>query len=293
MNSARQGALFALGAYGLWGGLPIYLRAVAAATPAEILIHRIVWSLLFLLLLLGLAGRLRHVAPVLAHRRQMLTLLLSAVLLSVNWLLYIWAVNNDRILSASLGYFINPLVNVALGLLVLQERLRPAQWAAVALAATGIALETLAYGEIPWIALILASSFGLYGMVRKRLAVDPGTGLLVETALMTPPALLALACIDTPTANLLHNPLSLNLMLLAAGPVTAVPLLLFSAAAKRLDYSTLGMFQYLAPSLMFALAVGVYGEPLDPVRLRTFVFIWLALLVYSVGTLIPVRQKPA
>ena len=291
-SDARTGVLFAIGAYGLWGGLPIYLKAVSAAPAEEILIHRVLWSLLFTAVLIALAGRYARVRTVLGNRRHLGVLLASSTMIAVNWLIYIWAVNNDRLLEASLGYYINPLVNVLFGLLLLRERLRPLQWLAVSLAAGGIAVELLAFGTVPVIALSLAFSFSLYGVLRKQLPVDPQSGLLLETAMLTLPALLWWAVwADSPTANLFNNSLEFNLLLMAAGPVTAIPLIFFAAAAQRLNYSTLGMFQYLAPSCMFALAVGVYDEPLQPHKLLTFALIWTALAIFSAHGLLQHRRQ--
>lgn len=291
-SDQRAGVFYAIAAYGLWGGLPIYLKAVAAAPAEEILLHRVIWSLLFTGLLIAVARRFGRVKTVLANRRYLLVLLASSLLIAVNWLLYIWAVNNGRLLEASLGYYINPLVNVLFGLLLLRERLVPLQCLAVALAAAGIAVELVAFGTVPVIALTLAVSFSLYGVLRKQLPVDPQSGLLLETAILTLPALLWWGLwADSPTANLFENSASFNLLLMAAGPVTAIPLMCFAAAAQRLNYSTLGMFQYLAPSCMFLLAVWVYDEALQPHKLLTFALIWTALAIFSTHGLLQHRRK--
>jgi chloramphenicol-sensitive protein RarD len=204
------------------------------------------------------------------------------LLLAGNWGLFIWAVNNHHMLDASLGYYINPLLNILLGMLFLGERLRPAQWAAVALAFSGVLLQLIHFGSLPWIALVLAGSFALYGLFRKKLATDAIGGLFIESLLLMPLALLYWSQFaDSPYADLTQNPLSLNLWLVAAGVVTTVPLLCFIGAAKRLQLSTLGFFQYIGPSFMFIFGVFLYNEPLDPSKLLTFGFIWTALCLYS------------
>ena len=291
-SDRRFGVFCALGAYSLWGGLPVYLKAVSAAPADEILMHRVIWSLLFTGLLIALAGRFDRVRATLRNSRHVLTLVASSSVIAFNWLLYIWAVNNGQLLEGSLGYYINPLVNVLFGLVLLRERLAPLQWVAVGLAAAGIAVELVAIGRVPVIALALAVSFSLYGLLRKRLPVDPQTGLMLETALLTGPAILWwLVWADSATSDLSANSASFNLLLIAAGPVTAIPLMLFAAAAQRLNYSTLGMFQYLAPSCMFLLAVFVFDEALLPHKLLTFGFIWTALLIFSAHGILQHRRQ--
>ena len=291
-SDRRFGVFCALGAYSLWGGLPVYLKAVSAAPADEILMHRVIWSLFFTGLLIALVGRFDRVRATLRNPRHLLTLVASSSVIAFNWLLYIWAVNNGQLLEGSLGYYINPLVNVLFGLVLLRERLAPLQWAAVGLAAAGIAVELVAIGKVPVIALALAVSFSLYGLLRKRLPVDPQTGLMLETALLTGPAILWwMVWADSATSDLSANSPGFNLLLIAAGPVTAIPLMLFAAAAQRLNYSTLGMFQYLAPSCMFLLAVFVFDEALLPHKLLTFGFIWTALLIFSAHGILQHRRQ--
>lgn len=279
---ARAGVWFALAAYGLWGLLPIYLKAVSAAPADEILVHRIVWSLVFTGALVALRGRLSATWRALRTGHTALALVASSLLIAVNWLIYIWGVNSGRILETALGYYINPLMNVVFGLLLFGERLGRLQWLAVLLAAIGIGQELIAFGTVPWIALVLATSFGLYGVVRKAVRIEAQAGLLLETAVLFVPAMLYWALLtDSPTADLSRNGWQLNTLLLLAGPVTAIPLICFAAAASRLQYSTLGMLQYLAPSLQFLVGVLLYGEQLTTQRLITFGFIWLALAVYA------------
>ncbi|MGL5588299.1 MAG: EamA family transporter RarD, partial [Aeromonas veronii] len=257
----RQGVIYALCAYTLWGIAPIYFKTISAVPAAEILTHRMIWSCV-LLMVLTLAGRQWHkVQAVLRQPKVLLTLAFTSVTVGGNWLLFIWAINNGHMLDASLGYYINPLFNVLLGMVFLSEKLRRLQWWAVALAFAGVAIQLIAFGSLPWIALVLASSFAIYGLVRKKLALDALTGLLIETMIMLPPAAIYLwGFADSPTSHLTQNDWHLNLLLIAAGAVTTAPLLCFTAAATRLKLSTLGFFQYIGPSLMFILAVTLYGE---------------------------------
>lgn len=278
----KLGGIFAASAYSLWGLAPLYFKQIDFIPATEILIHRIVWS--FLLLLLVLLA-LKQGSKVLALLRQPKTLgwlLLSALLLGGNWGLFIWAVNNHHMLDASLGYYINPLLNVLLGMMFLGERLRRLQWAAVALACSGVFIQVITFGSVPWIALTLAGSFAIYGLMRKKLAVDAISGLFYESLLLLPLALWYWwQYADSSAVNLLNNNLSLNLYLIAAGLVTTVPLLCFIAGARRLQLSTMGFFQYIGPSCMFVFGVWLYNEPFAAERLLTFGLIWLALLFYT------------
>jgi len=208
------------------------------------------------------------------------TLLISGLLLAVNWLLFIWAVNNNHLLDASLGYFINPLFNVLLARLFLQERLTRLQLLAVFVALMGVSILIFSYGKVPWIALTLAITFSIYGLLRKKVAVESMPGLLIESSMMLPFALLYWLIADTSSGNMIANTVDLNVILLLAGVVTTAPLLCFTAAARRIRYTTLGFFQYIGPSIMFLLAVMLYLEPLDNARVITFVFVWSALLIY-------------
>ncbi|MDP5292963.1 EamA family transporter RarD [Oceanimonas sp. CHS3-5] len=285
-DQAGQGALFALGAYFLWGIAPMYFKQLSAVPAYEILTHRIIWSWLLLALLLSVLGYWPRVRALLHTPRQLLMLTLSSVIIGVNWLLFIWAVNNDHMLDASLGYYINPLFNIVLAMLFLGERFRRTQWLAVGLAGAGVAIQILVFGSLPWIALALAFSFGCYGLIRKKVPVDPFTGLMLETLVLLPLALIYLGGIaDSATSRLTANPLDLNLWLIAAGLVTTAPLLLFAGAARRLRLSTLGFFQYLGPSLMFMLAVGLYNEPFTLDKGITFALIWAALVIYTLDGL--------
>ncbi|WP_038909235.1 EamA family transporter RarD [Dickeya oryzae] len=291
MPQHRQGVLFALGAYILWGIAPIYFKQIRQVPANEILGHRIIWSFFFMLLLLTLSRNWGAVRNACRQPRQLLLLAITAILVACNWLTYIWAVNHNHMLEASLGYFINPLVSVLLGMLFLGERFRPTQWLAMLLAVCGVLVQLWVLGSLPVIALTLAFSFGVYGLLRKKIAIDGQTGMLFETLWLLPAALVYLEWLaDSPTSQFSQNPLSLNLLLMASGVVTTVPLLLFTAAAVRLRLSTLGFFQYLAPTLTFLLAILVYGETITPDRLVTFAFIWLALGVFTLDALYTQRR---
>ncbi|EJT0555554.1 EamA family transporter RarD [Vibrio vulnificus] len=281
-QKARQGVLLALGAYTMWGIAPIYFKSLAAVSPLEILSHRVVWSFFLLAALLHFGRHWRTVRDVLTSKSKMLYLVTTAILVGANWLIFIWAVNANHMLDASLGYYINPLINVLLGMLFLGERLRKLQWFAVTLAACGVLVQLVVFGSVPIVAIALAFSFGFYGLLRKKVSVDAQTGLFIETLVMLPAAAIYLLFIAaTPTSNMLANPSQLNLLLIAAGVVTTLPLLCFTGAATRLKLSTLGFFQYIGPSLMFLLAVLIYGEAFTSDKALTFAFIWGALVVFS------------
>ncbi len=279
---SRQGVIFALGAYIMWGIAPIYFKAIDTVSAPEVLGHRIIWSFFFLALLIHLSHRWKTVRNILQHKKIMLCLLTTALLVGGNWLLFIWSVNTGHMLEASLGYFINPLISVLFGMLFLQERLRSLQWFAVILALAGVAIPIIGFGSVPLVSLGLATSFGLYGLLRKKINLDAQTGLFIETLLLLPIATFYLLFIaDTPTSNMLRNGTTLNLLLLSAGLVTTLPLLCFNGAATRVKLSTLGFFQYIAPSMLFLLAVFIYGEEFEPEKAISFAFIWGALVVFT------------
>jgi chloramphenicol-sensitive protein RarD len=273
--------LFAVAAYTMWGIAPIYFKALTHIPAAEILMHRVIWSVAVLVVLIVGLKQLGKVRAALKSKRVVATLLLAGFLLAGNWLLFIWAVNNNYMLEASLGYFINPLINVFLGRLFLGEQLRPVQKVAVVIAMIGVGLLVVSYGQLPWIALSLACSFSVYGLLRKQVNVDSMPGLFIETSMMLPVALIYYVFFATVTADLTENSSQLNSLLLFAGILTTAPLLCFTAAAKRIKYSTLGMVQYIGPSLMFLLATVVYKEPLSQARLLTFVLVWTALAIFT------------
>ena len=280
----RSGLLFGLGAYVSWGFLPLYLKAVAAVPSPEILAHRILWSLALIAVLVTVLRRWRPAAELLRAPRTMALLGLTALLIGGNWLLYISAVNSGRVLETSLGYFINPLVNVMLGVVVLRERLRRAQVGAIGLAAVGVAVLAIAQGGLPWIALALAFSFAFYGLIRKMAPVDPLTGLLAETALLGPLSLAYLVWLGGVGLGSFGQSAAIDGLLVLSGLVTAAPLLMFAAAGKRLRYVTIGLLQYIAPTIQFLLAVLLFGEALTSAHLITFGLIWLGLIAFAADT---------
>ena len=278
----RNGMLLAAGAYTCWGLLPLYLKLLKDIPALEIMLHRILWSLVFVLILLAVRRQWTWLREVLSKPRVVAGFAASALLLSINWFLYIWAVNHDRTIDASLGYFINPLVNVLLGYVVLRERLRPVQWTAVAMAGAGVAWLTWQAGTLPWIGLTLAVTFGTYGLLRKIAPLGALEGLSLETMLLFPFAAACLAWMTSQGANHYAEASTLTeLLLLAAGPITAVPLLMFAAGARRIPLSVLGLLQYIGPSLQLLLAVTLFGEPFPPARMVGFFIIWGALALYS------------
>lgn len=278
----RTGMLYAALAYICWGMFPLYFKALQQIAPVEILVHRMVWSLLFVLALLALRRQWSWLRAVLRQPGVLAGFAFSALLLSVNWLLYIWAVNNDHVVDASLGYFINPLVNILLGLIFLKERLRPVQWLAVALAAAGVGWLTWQAGHPPWIGLALAFSFGGYGLLRKTATLGPLEGLTLEALLLFPLAFGYFVYLSWSGHNaFVGAPASIQWLLVAAGPITAIPLLLFAAGARRIPLSLLGLLQYLSPTLQLLLGVWLYHEPFGAARMAGFVVIWSGLALYS------------
>ena len=279
-KEARRGLFYGIAAYGLWGVLPIYFKAVDAVAAVDIVAHRILWSLPFLALLLALSRAWNQVGKAFRDRRTLLLLVVTAVLIGANWLLYVYAVTSGHILAASLGYYLNPLANVLLGRFVLKERLSRLQWAAVAIAAAGIsALAAGALGQL-WISLVLCVSFAAYGLLRKIASVDSVAGLAIETALLAPLAVAWLAWGVAVGHPAFGTTATDSLLLVLAGIVSTTPLLLFTAAARRLRYSTLGMLQFLAPTLQFLLAVFAYGERFTAAHAVAFGAIWAALALY-------------
>ncbi len=281
-SDSLWGVIYAVAAFLIWGISPIYWKALRSVPAIEIILHRIVWSFFLLLPLIILMRRWQEFKAVIKNLRTLLILLFTALIVGGNWLLYIWAVNNDHLLQASLGYYINPLVNVVLGMIFLKERLRTPQILAVVLASAGVLYLTVYFGEFPWIALTLAISFGFYGLIRKVAPVGAVVGLAVETLLLSFPALVYLIYIDRiGQGSIFRVSLKLDLMLMGCSVVTAFPLLFFTLGARRLYLSTLGLLQYIAPSCMFILAVFFFGEPFASAQVITFIMIWIALAIYS------------
>ncbi len=289
----RQGLWYALGAYCLWGLLPIYWKWLQVVPALEILLYRMVGSLFFLAVILWVSRRWRGFWAEARNGRTVSLYALAALLLSGNWWIYIWAVNAGFIVETSLGYFINPLVSVALGVVFFRERLRRFQWLAIALAAAGVTYLTWAYGKPPWISLALAFSFAFYASIKKIAPLGASEGLTLETALMSVPAaaiLVSWHVKGSAAAGTLGLPT--DLLLVGSGLVTALPLLFFGAAARRLPLSMIGIMQYIAPSIQFVLGVFVYGEPFDARRLVGFVLIWTALVIFTVEGLSRRNEPP-
>lgn len=282
------GVIYALLAYGAWGLMPLYWKAIAWMPAEQIVAHRVIWSLLVLAVLLAWFGRFDALRRVFIDFRLLRWLLVSAVLISINWLVFVWAVANERLLQASLGYFINPLINILLGFVFLQERLNRWQGLAVALATLGVLWQTLAVGVIPWVSLALAGSFGFYCLVRKMAPVDGLLGLAAETLLLVPPALLFLLWVDGNGAMFLSQGVAGALLITQAGLITALPLLWFANGARRLRYTTLGFIQYLAPTGHLLLGLW-FGEVFTSDHAISFGLIWLALALYTGET---IRSRP-
>ena len=281
----RRGTLAALSAFCIWGLSPLYFKAIGTVPPFEIVAHRILWSVLFLaglLALLPFTGGAARVREVCRQPRLVGLLTLTALLTGSNWLVFIWAIDAGRLIEASLGYFINPLVSVALGALFLGERLRPLQRVAVAVALAGVGWRMWQLGALPWVPLFLAGTFGVYGLLRKRAPVEAVSGLFIETALVAPLALAGLAWMSANGTLSFGSGAHTDWLLPLTGVITALPLVLFTVGARRLPLATVGFLQYLAPSLNFVLAIWVFREPFDTAQLIGFVLIWAALAIYSV-----------
>ncbi|MDO9509113.1 MAG: EamA family transporter RarD [Thermovirgaceae bacterium] len=291
-RETRSGLYAALAAYVAWGFLPVYWKLLGGVPALEILSHRIVWSLLFVTLILLFQGRMKEIAAVFRRPRTVSMLFLSSLLIGVNWLLYIWAVNSGKVLETSLGYYINPLVSVLFGFVFFRERMEPIQWAAIAIATTGVLFQVIRYGRWPWVALGLALSFALYGLIRKQVRVEAIPGLFAETAFLVIPAMIFLLHAGvTSQGSFLAGRFSLDMLLLGTGVVTSMPLLWFAFGARRLRLSTIGFLQYIAPTLGFILGTVVFHEQLDFPKIVTFICIWIALGLYSLGSFWASRRE--
>ncbi|MDN2663955.1 EamA family transporter RarD [Psychromonas sp. 14N.309.X.WAT.B.A12] len=281
LSETQIGVLYALSAYFIWGIAPLYFKYLDFISVYEILSHRVIWSVVVTALLVSYLKDWPNVLSVCRQYKSLLMLVVTSLLISCNWLVFIWAINNGKMLEASLGYFINPIVNVVLGLVFLSERLSRLKWFAVFLAFIGVSAQAWQLGELPWVSLVLPFTFALYGLLRKKVKVKAITGLFLETLVVLPIAMIYLLTVaHSETSNLFNNEWSLNVFLMLAGVVTALPLICFGQAALRLPLSTLGFFQYLGPSLMFILAVFLYKEPVSLIKLFTFACIWTGILVF-------------
>ncbi len=291
MTPGRLGYLYGIGAYLLWGFFPLYLKLLQPAGPLEILAHRIVWSVLFVALVLAALRNIGFLRALARRPRALAGVGTAAVLIGVNWGAYIYGVNSDRVVETALGYFINPLVVVLLGVFVLRERLRPGQWMALGVGGAAVAVLTVDYGRLPYLALTLAFTFGGYGLVKKRLGLPAAEGLFVESAVLALPALAYLWWLAAgDDAAFGRVSAAHTALLVLAGAVTAIPLLMFAGAANRLPLTHLGMLQYLAPILQLACGVLVFHEPMPPARLAGFALVWLALTIFTLDAVRAVRR---
>lgn len=287
----KQGVLYAVFAYLVWGLLPLYWKLFQQVAAWEILAHRILWSVVFVAVLLVITRRWRQMWGAVSEPKQKLAILISSLFISANWLIFIWAVNNGHVIQTSLGYYINPLINVLFGVLFLKEKLRIGQWAAIALATVGVSIITIQYGEVPWISISLALTFASYGLAKKVVSLDSMIGLAWETLLVFPLSLLYLIYLHASGTDTTSALSGWQLILLSlAGVATALPLYWFALATKSLPLSTVGFIQYLAPSTSLLLAIFVFGESFTTTHFISFGFIWSALVVFTITT---VRKKPA
>jgi chloramphenicol-sensitive protein RarD len=293
MSEERRGVLYGIAAYGIWGLFPLYFPLLEPAGSGEILAHRCLWSLVAVGLVLAVRRQWAWVRPALADRRRLGLLALAAVLLALNWGVYIYGVNSHHVVETALGYFINPLITVMLGVVVLHERLAITGWIAVGLAGCAVAVLTISYGRLPYIALILAFSFAGYGFLKKRVGAPALEGLTVETAVLSIPALIVIVVLAATGRGTFGHGAGHSTMLLSAGIVTAIPLLFFGAAAIRVSLTTMGLLQYLTPTLQFLVGVLIRHEPLPADRLVGCMLIWSALLVFSVGGTLERRRRLA
>jgi chloramphenicol-sensitive protein RarD len=276
------GLLFGVGSYVLWGLFPLYWPLLKPASPLEIVSHRAVWTLVFCLIVLSLAKQLHATIAIVKKPKIMAALFLTTILVSINWLTYIWATNNGHVVEAALGYYINPLIIIAFGVLLLREKMRPLQWLAVGIAAVGVAILTFDYGRLPWIAIALALSWGTYGLVKKKLDLGALEGLTIETLISLIPYAGYLIYLSNQGTGQFGQSTGLTILLISAGAVTAIPLLLFNGSTTRLPYSTIGLLQYIAPTIQFAIGVWVLHEDMPVVRWIGFLVIWLALTALAI-----------
>jgi len=279
----NKGILYGIGAYVLWGFFPIYWKLLHVVSALQVIGHRIAWSFVLLLLYIVLVGKWRAFRASVLSWRTLGIYSIAAVLLSINWLMYVWAVNADFIVETSLGYFINPLLSVLLGIVFLRERLRPMQWVPVGIAAIGVTYLTFVYGRLPWIALTLALSFGFYGLVKKLSPLGSLYGLTLETGILFPVAVIYLVVLEfNGSGAFFHDGVLIDSLLIGAGLVTTIPLLMFASAAKQIPLSIVGLLQYIAPSIQFLIGVFLYKEPFDRAHFIGFAIVWVALIIFAV-----------
>ncbi len=286
IKNSRIGLAAVLAAYAMWGVFPLYWKALQVIVSWEIICHRIVWSLLFTLLLMVIQGRHHTLLKTLSNRKTLITVIGTASLLGCNWLVYIWAVNNGNIVESSLGYFINPLIAVMFGVIFLKEKLRPGQWLALTVALSGVLYLTFSYGKFPWIGLTLAITFALYGLLRKTADLHPLDGLFCEIALLSIPAAITLIYLTSHgQSGFTAHGIGTTLLLIGTGVITSVPLLLFVFGARRIPLSVVGLMQYLAPTIQFLIGLLIFHEPFPTAKMIGFAIIWLALLLFSIESI--------
>jgi chloramphenicol-sensitive protein RarD len=281
LQMTKKGLWYALGAYVIWGLFPIYWKLLRQVDAVQLIGHRIVWSFIILFLFIIFSGQFKALRVATFQKRVLLIYFVASILIGINWFVYVWAVNANYIIETSLGYYINPLLSVLMGVVILREKLRKFQWIPVIIAALGVIYLTVAYGRPPWIALVLAFSFGSYGLIKKIAPLGSLFGLTVETGILFIPALLYLGYIDiNGSGAFLHSSTTTNLLLIGAGAATITPLLMFASAAQRIPLTMIGIMQYINPTLQFLLGILVYKEPFDHTQLIGFGIVWLALLLY-------------
>ena len=290
----NKGVLFALAAYILWGFFPLYFKAIQQVSALQILAHRIAWGFVFTLAVVLVLRQWKEFRASVFNRRTFLIYAGASVVLGINWFTYVWAVITNHVVESSLGYFINPIVSVLLGVIFLRERLRTFQWVAIAMVTAGVVYLTITFGQLPWISLLLAVTFGFYGLLKKIAPLGALHGITLETAVLTIPSLVYLLIVNANgTGTFGHSTPLLDFLLVLSGPVTAIPLLLFATGARRIPLTTIGLLQYIAPTLQFLLGVLVFHEPFDQSRLIGFMIFWLALVFFSVENLLARRRTPS
>jgi len=294
-TSVNKGIVPALSAYILWGITPIYFKWMADENPLDIVANRVIWSVALLAIVITFMGKWGNVKSALASSKTVKTLLATTFLIGVNWSVFIYAIATDRMIDASLGYYINPLISVILAYFFLSERLNRVQLIALGLAVIGVGIQVVALGYLPWISILLALSFGFYGLCHKKTPTDSFTSLFVETSLLMPIAFIIMGYLYNAGGNVAERELTTWMLFMLAGPVTTLPLLLFSLASKTVKLSTLGFMQYIGPTMILGLAIFVYGEELEPAKALTFTFIWIGLLLYGFDSVRrdSKRDKPA
>jgi chloramphenicol-sensitive protein RarD len=293
VHDRRTGIAAGLGAYALWGLFPLYFPLLEPAGGVEIVAHRVIWSLGFVAILLTAMRRWSQVGAVLRNRRAVLVLAAASVCIAGNWLVFVYGVNSGHVVETSLGYFVNPLLSVVLGVVFFAERLRPLQWVAVGIAAVAVLVLTIDYGHPPWIALALALTFGTYGLLKKLVRVDAAPGLFVETALVAVPAAVLIVVLQARGEGAFGASVGHSLLLVSSGVATAIPLLMFAAAARRIPLSTVGLLQYVTPLMQLSIGVFVDHEPMPPARLAGFAIVWVALAVFTADSLRNARGRGA